>query len=460
MAPDLQISSERLEKDRVKLRVEAPEASLKPAMDAVYRRWAGEIKVPGFRKGKVPRQLIDARVGPEVIREEALRDALPDLYREALAQEELEAIAPPEIEVIEFDEGQPLLFEATVDVRPDVVLPDLTSITIEAPESEVTDEELDEQLDRLRDRFAELEPVGREARRGDYVLLDLKGYRHDELVEGASAPDLLYEVGSRSGPPKLDEELEGTRPGAILKFTDTMPAEAGDLGGEEISFTVLVKEVKVKKLPPLDDELAKTMGEFETLDELKDDLRERLGGVKKGMVREEIANRALAALVDASDLVAPEKLVDSELEHRVEHFEEDLERAGLTMDEYTRGAELTELEIRRDMRVQVERSVKAELLLEEVARTETFDVSEEDIGREIALLAHRSGRDPKEVAEQVVNAGRLGSLAADIMRRKALDHVVGAINVTGRPTEEPTTDRLGGTPETSDEDQEVEAHPS
>ncbi|HEX2294781.1 MAG TPA: trigger factor [Actinomycetota bacterium] len=455
MPTDLQISSERLDKGRVKLRVEAPEASLKPALDAVYRRWAGEIKVSGFRKGKVPRQIIDARVGPEVIREEALRDALPDLYRDALEAEELEAIAAPEIEVLEFDAGRPILFEAVVDVRPEVRVPDLASISIDAPPSEVTEEEVDEQLDRLREGFAELEPVGREARRGDFVLVDLKGYRHDEPVEGASAPDYLYEVGSRTGPPRLDEELEGARPGAILKFNDTMPG--GDLAGEEISFTVLVKEVKVKRLPPLDDELAKTMGEFDTLDELKDDVRSRLEPVKRGMVRDEIANRALSALVDASDLEAPEKLVEGELSHRLEHFEEDLKRAGLTMADYTQRANVTELEVRRDIRSQVERSVKAELLLEEIARTERFDVTEEDIGREVALLAHRTGRDPKEVAEQVVNAGRLGSLAADIMRRKALEYVVEAINVTGRPTEEPpTTDRLGGTPEQD----EAEAHPS
>lgn len=448
MPTDLQITAERLDKDRVKLRVEAPEASLKPALDAVYRRWAGEIKVSGFRKGKVPRQIIDARVGPEVIREEALRDALPDLYRDALEAEGLEAIAPPEIEVLEFDAGAPLLFEAIVDVRPEVAIPDLASISIDAPPSDVTDEEVDEQLDRLRDQFAELEPVGREARRGDFVLIDLKGYRNDEPVEGASVPDYLYEVGSRTGPPKLDEELEGARPGSILKFNDSPPA--GELAGQEISFTVLVKEVKVKRLPPLDDELAKTMGEFDTLDELRDDIRGRLAPIKRSMVHEEIANRALAALVDASDLEPPPKLVDEELEHRFEHFEEDLKRAGLTMDEYTERANITDLEVRRDMRLQVERSVKAELLLEEIARTQSFDVTEEDIGREIAVLAHRSGRDAKEVAEQVVSAGRLGSLAADIMRRKASEYVVEAINVTGRPTEEP----LAGAHD------EVEAHPS
>ena len=467
MARDLQISSERLDKDRVKLRVEAPEASLKPALDAVYRRWAGEIKVAGFRQGKVPRQIIDARVGPEVIREEALRDALPDLYRDALQNEGLEAIAPPEIEVLEFDTGSPILFEAVVDVRPDVTIPDLAAISIEAPPSEVTDEEVDEQLDRLREGFAELEPVGREARRGDFVLIDLNGYRNGEPVEGASAPDYLYEVGSRSGPPRLDDELEGARPGAILKFNDLLPS--GELAGEEISFTVLVKEVKTKRLPALDDELAKTMGEFDTLDELRADIRGRLAPVKRSMVGDEIANRALAALVDASDLEPPAKLVDEELEHRIEHFEDDLKRAGLTMDDYTRRAEITELEVRRDMRAQVERSVKAELLLEEIARTQSFDVTEEDIGREVAILAHRTGRDAKEVAEQVVSQGRLGSLAADIMRRKALGYVVEAINVAGRPTEEPEetdrlggtpeqTDRLGGTPETSE--LEPEAHPS
>ncbi|MDQ3952145.1 MAG: trigger factor [Actinomycetota bacterium] len=458
MPTDLQTSSERLDKDRVRLRVEAPESSLKPALDAVYRRWAGEIKVGGFRKGKVPRQIIDARVGPEVIREEALREALPDLYREALAAEDLEAIAPPEIEVLEFDPGAPLLFEATVDVRPEVAVPDLPSISVEAPPSEVTDEDVDEQLDRLRDQFAELEPVGREARRGDFVLIDLNGYRHDEPVEGASAPDYLYEVGSRSGPPRLDDELEGARPGAILKFNDTIPA--GELAGQDISFTVLVKEVKVKRLPPLDDELAKTMGEFDTLAELRDDVRSRLAPVKTNMVREEIANLALSALVDASGLEPPEKLVEQELEHRLEHFADDLQRAGLTMDDYTERANLTELEIRRDIRRQVERSVKAELLLEEIARIERFEVTEDDVGREIALLAHRTGRDAKEVAEQVVNAGRLGSIAADIMRRKALDHVVEAINVAGRPTEEPATDRLGGTPQTDEREREVEAHPT
>lgn len=432
----LQTSSERIDKDRVKLRVEVPADALDKSLAAAYRRWANDIKVPGFRKGKIPRQLIDQRVGPEVIREEALRDALPDFYIEALRSEELEAIAPPEIEVIEFESGSPIVFEATVDIRPEITLPDLASLSVVAPPEEVTDSDIDEQLERLRDRFAELETVFRDARRGDFVLIDLKGYQHEELVEGASAPDFLYEVGSHSGPPKLDEELEGSRPGVILKFTDSVHIHTEDepqhdhTRTEEIAFTVLVKEVKAKKLPALDDEFAKTVGEFDTFDALKEDLRTKLAEVKKRVVAEELRVSVLNALVNASDLEPPEKLVEEEFNHRIEHFTHDLSQAGLTMDDYGNQAELTELEIRRDIRAQAGRSVKAELLLEEVAREQRVEVTDEDLGREIAILAARTQKQPQDIAKNLAETGRIRALAADIMRRKALDYLAENVNVS------------------------------
>lgn len=435
----LQISSESTGKDRVKLTVEVPEQRLEPSLGAAYKRWANEIKMPGFRKGKVPRQLIDARVGPEVIREEALREALPEIYREALQVEDLEAIAPPEIEITRFETGEPIVFEATVDLRPEVRLPDLSAIKIDAPPAEPTELEIDEQLDRLRDRFAELEPVGREARRGDHVLIDIKGTQHDQPVEGMTAPDLLYEVGSRTGPPRLDQELEGTRPGEILRFTDSVHIHREDEPPddhshmEDVSFTVLVKEVKAKKLPELDDELAKTVGEFDTLEELRADIKERFREVKLQAVEEEIRSRALTALVDAADLEPPQKLVDGEFEHRLEHVNEDLKRAGMTLAQYAEGSGSTELEIRGDMRRQAARSVQAELLLEQIAREQEIQVTDEDVGLEIAYAAARAGREPKEVADEIVKAGQLATLAGDILRRKALDHVVASIEVSGRP---------------------------
>src|SRR5687767_6723021 len=324
----LQTSSERVGKDRVKLRVEVGEDALRPAIDAAYRAMSKEVKVPGFRQGKVPRQLIDSRVGPGAVRRQAIEDALPELLHDALAAEQLEAIAPADIDSIEgMDNGGPLVFEATVDVRPDITLPDVAAIEVEAPPSEVTDEDIDEQLERLRDRFAELEPVGRAARDGDFVLIDLKGFKHDEPVEGATAPDFLYEVGSQQGPAKLDAELRGSKPGSILKFTDEVhihkenEAEHDHSSRDVISFTVLVKEVKAKNLPTVDDEFAKTVGEFESLDALREDLRGRLAEVKEGYVQQELRSRVLNAFVDAAELEPPEKLVESEFEHRLGHLE-------------------------------------------------------------------------------------------------------------------------------------------
>lgn len=425
-AAALQTTSERVDKDRVKLHVEVPEAALQPAVDAAYRRWAKEIKVPGFRKGHIPKQIIDARVGPGVVFEEAIRDALPDLYRAALQAEDLEAIDSPEINILDAGDGVPLVFEATVDVRPEIVLPDLASISVEAPNSTVESTDIDEQLERLRERFAELETAAREARRGDYVLIDLKGYSNDELVEERSAPDLMYEVGSRTGPPKLDEELEGERAGAILKFNDALPDDT------ELSFTVLLKEVKSKKLPPLDDEFAKTVGEFDTLEELKDDLRERLADAKKAMAEQELRSMVLERFVESAELEPPEKLVEHEFEHRLEHLEADLKSAGLTMDDYGRQAQLTELEIRRDIRTQAATSVKAELLLEEIVKTAEITIDDEDLGREIAYIAARNEMDPKTVAEQLSKSGRLRTVMADVLRRKALDHIVDNVQVSGR----------------------------
>lgn len=427
----LQTASESLDKHKVKLRVEVPEEALRGAIDAAYRRWAGEIRVPGFRKGKIPRQIIDTRVGADTVRQEALRDALPDLYVEAMRAEDLEGIAPPEIEVVNFEPGSPLVFEATVDVRPEIALPELDSITVEAPPSELTDSELDEQIERLRDRFAELETISREARRGDFVVIDLKGYKNDELVEGASAPDLLYEVGSGSGPPKLDEELEGNRPGAILKFNDTLPGAVGGPEGEDASYTVLLKEVKAKKLPPVDDDFAKTAGDFDTLEELKDDLRVRLSEVKKQLVRDEIRGMVLEELVRVAVFDAPERLVEDEFNHRLTHVNADLTKAGLTFQQYADHSGQTELELRSDLRTQATMSVKAELLLEEIVRRHGLEATDEELGREVAYIAARAQRDPKELAQQLATSGRLGALVADIMRRKALDHVVEHANVTG-----------------------------
>ena len=282
------------------------------------------------------------------------------------------------------------------------------------------------------------------------MIIDLKGYRGDELVEGVSAPDLLHEIGSGQGPPKLDDEVVGAKPGDIMKFNDTMPESSDELANQRgatsdgpqetmVSFTVLVKEVKAKKLPELDDEFAKNVGEFETLDELKDDLRQRLGDYQRQMAEQQVRNLVLERFVEAADLEAPERLVDDEVKHRMEHIEQDLASAGMTFEQYAEQTGSTELEVRSEVREQAAQSVKAELLLEEVVRGADIKVDDDDLGRDIAYLSAQTNTEPGELAKQLASSGRLRGLVADIMRRKALNHVVSQVNVVGL---EPQTETI------------------
>jgi trigger factor len=278
-----------------------------------------------------------------------------------------------------------------------------------------------------------------------------------------SAPDLLHEVGSGQGPPKLDDEVEGSKPGDILKFNDTVPQNPaaqptpdGQQEQVEISFTVLVKEIKTKKLPELDDEFAKSVGEFETIEDLKDDLKQRLGDYQYQLAQQQVRSLVLERLVEAAELEAPEKLVDAEVSHRMEHIEQDLASAGMSLEQYAEQTGTTELEVRSDIREQAAMSVKAELLLEEVVRTADIKVDDDDLGREIAYLSAQSNTEPGELAKQLASSGRLRGVVADIMRRKALDHVVAQVNVIG--LEPPPGAAEDSNQEAEDSTEEVESH--
>jgi trigger factor len=239
----MQTTVQETDKHKVKLTVEIPTDRFGKDLDAAYRRVAQQVKVPGFRKGKAPRRVIDAQVGREAVVAEFLEDAVPTYYREAIRENE--------IALEQVEERKPLVFTATVEVRPRLQLEESAyrGVRVERPPTEVTDREVDELLDRLRDRFAELDPVSRPAKAGDFVVIDLRATVHGEEVPEASRPDYLYEVGSGEFVEKLDQELEGKRAGEILKFNATLPDRMGERAGQEVSFQVLVKEVKAKRLP-------------------------------------------------------------------------------------------------------------------------------------------------------------------------------------------------------------------
>ena len=455
----MQTTVQETDKHKVKLTVEIPTDRFGKDLDAAYRRVAQQVKVPGFRKGKAPRRVIDAQVGREAVVAEFLEDAVPTYYREAIRENELAPITDPDIALEQVEEGKPLVFTATVEVRPRLQLEesDYRGVRVERPPTEVTDREVDELLDRLRERFAELDPVSRPAKAGDYVVIDLRATVHGEEVPEASRPDYLYEVGSGEFVEKLDQELEGKRAGEILKFNATLPDRMGERAGQEVSFQVLLKEVKAKRLPKADDEFAKTASEFDTLEELRQSLRGQLGQNKERAADAEVRDLALLAVVNTVDVDLPDTLVDEETDHRVQHARERAEQAGLTLQQVLDAQGFDELGFRSDARTHSLRAIKADLVLEAVARNEDIQVTAEEIGNEIGLLASSLGREPKEVARTLERTGQVVTLAGDIIRSKALDFLVEHADIrSDAAAEEPAAEAEGTSEEPATADDTAE----
>ena len=423
----MQTTLEETDRHIVKLSVEVPPEEFARDLDRAYRKVAGQVRVPGFRKGKVPKQVIDARVGREVVLEEFVHDAVPVYYLRAVREHELAPIAEPDIDIDDVDSAKPLRFTATVEVRPRLQLApkDYSGIHIDAPPENATDAEVKQYLDGLRERFAELETVARAARPGDYVLADVRASVHGREVPEATRVGFLSEVGSEELVPELDTELEGKRAGDIVKFNATLPERFGEeLAGTELTFTALVKDVKAKKLPAADDEFAKTASEFDTVEELRADVREKLGAFKAAEATSIVRDRALQALIDKADVDLPDRLVDEETDDRVRRAELRAEQAGTTLDDALRTQGWDELRFRSDARAHAVRAIKGDLALEAIARAEALEATPEEIDREIGQLAESSGRDAREVRRILERSGQVATVAGDIIRSKALDLVV------------------------------------
>jgi trigger factor len=456
----MQTTVEETDKHKVRLTVEVEPDRVGKDLDRAYRRIAQQIRIPGFRKGKVPRKVIDAQIGREAVVGEFIEDSVPTYYREALREHELAPITDPDIDLEDLKEGEPLVFTAVVEVRPRLALTeqDYKGIRIERPPVEVSDAEVGDLLDRLRDRFAELETVSRPARMGDYVVIDLRATIHDQEVPEATRPDYLYEVGSGEFTGKLDEELQGKRAGEILRFNAQLDERFGDRAGQEVSFQVLVKEVKGKRLPEANDEFAKTASEFDTLEELRESLRDQLERNKERSADAEVRDLVLQKLVDAVDVDLPDTLIDEETEHRVAHARERAERAGMTLEQLLETQGFDELRFRSDARAHATRAVKADLVLESVARNENLEVTAEELGTEIAQLAQVLDRDVQEVARSLERTGQVVSLAGDIIRSKALDVLVenadienaGITSDDGAPASEQTSPEATTDPDASE----------
>ena len=368
---------EELSPTRVKLSVEVPFDELKPSIDKAYREVARQVRIPGFRPGRVPPQIIDQRVGRGPVLEQAVNDALPQLYGKAVEEGDVFAVGRPEVEITKLDDGKELSFTAEVDVRPKFELPDLSGLTVTVENAEVTPDDVEEYLGTLRERFASLKGVQRAAEAGDYVSIDLSATADGEPVEDAQASGLSYEVGSGSMLEGLDDALAGMSPGESKTFSSELAG--GDHAGEQAEVTVTVHSVKVKEMPSLDDDFAQLASEFDTIGELRADTRQRLEESKRGQQAVQARDHALDALVDQLDIPLPETVVAEEADRVRQSMYEQIQRAGADWSTYLQMIGKSDEEFGADVDEQARRSVRVGLILDQIARQEELGVDDAEL---------------------------------------------------------------------------------
>ena len=419
---------EQLSPTRVRINVEVPFEELKPDFDAAYKTLAQQIRLPGFRPGKAPARLLEARVGRGAVLEQVINAALPKKYSEAVTEADLRPLGQPEIEVTKLEDGQEVAFTAEIDVRPDITLPAFGELAVTVDPIEVADDDIEEQLHSLRARFGTLTGVERPVQDGDFVTLDLSAAVNGEDVPEASTTGMSYEVGSGQLIEGIDEALIGMSAGDTADFTTALLA--GEFAGQDAVVSAVIGTVKERELPEADDEFAQLASEFDTLEELKSDLRVRVNRVKQVEQATDARDKVLEALLETTEVALPEAVVKAEVDSRlhdaVHPFDHDEEKFAASL--IAQGSSREEFDA--SAQSEAENSVKTQLLLDALAEAENTTVDNDELTERIVYQAQRYGVSPEEYIQQAQQANQLGAIFADVRRGKALAGVVAQATVT------------------------------
>ncbi|HEU5476145.1 MAG TPA: trigger factor [Actinophytocola sp.] len=441
---------EHLSPTRVRINVEVPFDELKPNFDRAYRKLAQQIRVPGFRPGKAPARVIESRIGRAPILDEVVQEAIPSKYMEAVTNSEIRAIGRPDIEVTKIEDGDLVAFTAEVDIRPEITLPAYGELSVAVDDLELTDEEVDEQLDELRARFGTLTGANRPAETGDFVSIDLSAAVDGEDVADARTSGLSYEVGSGNLIEGIDDAIVGADQGEVRTFTTKLLA--GEHVGKDAEVTVTVQSVKVRELPDADDEFAQLASEFDTIDELRADLRQRLSRVKQMQQGVQARDKVLEALLESIEVPLPEAVLNAEIESRKHDAVHVFDHDDAKFNEFLEAQGKTPEEFDEELRADAEKAVKTQLILDSIAEAEQIGVNDSELTERIIYQAQRFGISPDEYVKQAQESGQLGAIFADVRRGKALATVVRQAVVTDASGNTVDLEELFGRPEPAAEE--------
>lgn len=419
---------EELTPTRVKLTIEVPFEELKPSLDKAYKSLSQQVRLKGFRPGKVPARLIDQYVGRGAVLQEAVNDALPELYGRAVEESELFVLGQPEVDIEKLDDNKEFVFTAEVDVRPKFEVPDYDNLEVTVDDAVVTPDEVAEAIDNLRERFAQLKGVERAVEEGDYVSIDMSATIDGEPVEDAATSGYSYEVGSKGSVEGLDEALVGLEAEESKTFTSKLVA--GDHAGEDAEITVKVNSVKTKELPEADDEFAQLASEFDTIGELREDVRKRLERNKRMQQLAQARDKALEALLDKINIPLPESVVESEIARRNEQLDQQLSYAGLTKEDYLSSEEKSAEEFDTEIADAARLAVKGGFVLDQLALQEELGVENEELSEYVVTQALQMGLQPQQLAQHLTDSGQLPALVSEVLRTKSLNLLVEHVKVT------------------------------
>jgi trigger factor len=440
---------EKLSPTRVRINVEVPFTELQPDFDRAYKQLAQQVRLPGFRPGKAPAKLLEARVGRGAVLEQVVNDALPARYSEAISSGDLRPLGQPDIEVTRMQDGEELVFTAEVDVRPDIELPDLSAMKISVDPVEITDEDVDAQLQSLRARFGTLKGVQRPAENGDFVSLDLSAEVNGEEIPDGKADGLSHEIGSGQLIDGLDEAIIGLSEGESKTFTTKLVA--GEHSGQDAAVTVTVKSLKERELPDADDEFAQLASEFDTMEALRENLVEQVRRVKRIHQAEKIRDSALETLLEMVDVPLPEAIVaaqvDSALHNAIHGMDHDEDKFAEALAAQGSSREQFDAETREA----AEKAVKTQLLMDAIADELDIQVGESDLSERLVLMSRQYGIEPQQLVNLLQQQNQLPVVYADVRRGLAVAAVVEKATVSDTAGEVIDTTEFFGTPEAESE---------
>ncbi|MDP5183731.1 trigger factor [Blastococcus sp. BMG 814] len=420
---------EELGPTRVRMAIEVPWGDLDHAFGEVYKELGKQVRVPGFRPGKVPNRVLDQRLGRPVVLEQVVQHAVPEIYSEVIRENQVRVLGQPDIEVTRLDDNDTLAFTAEVDVAPQLELPALDSLAVTVDDVEVTDEEVDQQISVMRERFGMLTGVERAAQDGDFVSIDLEATLDGEVLEDGSTTGMSYEVGSGNLMEGLDDAVRGLSADESKTFQTALLS--GPDAGQLADVTVTVRSVKEKELPELDDDFAQTASEFDTLEELREDARTRLARTKVIQQGAQARDKLVEHLIETVEVPIPENLVEREVQWRNQAFERELAQAGMDWDAFLQMSGVDSREdYEADQRKNVEQAVKTQFILDAIADAREVTVANDDLSAQIMAQAQRNRMSPEQFAQQLQQSGNIAEFVADVRRTKTLAQLLEQTTIT------------------------------